>query len=81
MFASKRKPDTLDLYLVGVVPEMQNKGLPAILINAFYETGKKNGIKFVETGPELETNTQVQSLWRFFDATLHKRRRSWKKEF
>lgn len=77
--SSKRKPEVLDLYLVGVKPALRNKGLPAVLIYSMFETGKKLGIRFVETGPELETNEAVQSLWKYFDATQHKRRRSWKK--
>jgi hypothetical protein len=35
----------------------------------------KNGIKYAESNPELETNTKVQSLWEYYDTVQHKRRR------
>lgn len=69
------KAKVLDLYLVGVLPKMQNKGLTAILLNSMTETARKNGVEYAETGPELETNHQVQSLWKHYEAIQHKRRR------
>ena len=74
------KSEVLDLYLVGVLPRMQNKGLTAILLNSMTETARKNKIKYAETGPELETNHQVQALWKHYETKQHKRRRCWIKE-
>ena len=39
-----------------------------------------NGVKYCETGPELETNDDVQSMWKSFDVRRHKRRRCFIKE-
>lgn len=75
-----KQHDVLDLYLVGVVPKMQNKGLTAILLNSMTETARRNNVKYAETGPELETNTQVQALWKHFEVEQHKRRRCWIKD-
>lgn len=75
-----KKTEILDLYLVGVVPSMQNKGLTAILLNSMTETARKNGIRYAETGPELETNNQVQALWKHYETEQHKRRRCWIKQ-
>lgn len=72
--------EILDLYLVGVVPKMQNKGLPAILLHTMTEVARKNNIKYAETGPELETNLQVQALWKHYETRQHKRRRCWIKD-
>lgn len=72
-----QKAEVLDLYLVGVTPEMQNKGLTAILLNSMTATARKNGVKYAETGPELETNHQVQALWKHYEVRSHKRRRCW----
>jgi GNAT superfamily N-acetyltransferase len=72
--------EVLDLYLVGVIPRMQNKGLTAILLNSMTESARKNKVKYAETGPELETNNQVQALWKHYDAKQHKRRRCWIKD-
>lgn len=69
--------EVLDLYLVGVVPRMQNKGLTAILLNSMTESARKNNIICAETGPELETNLQVQALWKHYETQQHKRRRCW----
>jgi len=69
-----------DLYLTAVRPEMQNKGVNAMLI---YESNKaflRNGIKFVETNRELESNAKIQAQWRFYDARQHKKRRVYVKE-
>ena len=70
----------LDLYLVGVLPKMQNKGLTAVLLNSMTEVARKNNIKYAETGPELETNNQVQALWKHYETKQHKRRRCWIKD-
>jgi GNAT superfamily N-acetyltransferase len=78
--ASYKKAEVLDLYLIGVIPRMQNKGLTAILLNSMTEAARKNKVKYAETGPELETNNQVQALWKHYDTKRHKRRRCWIKD-
>ena len=75
------KNDTLEMFLVAIKPEYQKKGLPVILIKKMLDTCIENGVKYCETGPELETNKNVQSMWRNFDdVRQHKRRRCWIKE-
>lgn len=72
------KNDTLEMFLVAIKPEYQKKGLPVILIKEMLKVCIENGIKYCETGPELETNKNVQSMWRNFDdVRQHKRRRCW----
>ncbi len=78
--APYQKAKVLDLYLVGVTPDMQNKGLTAVLMNSMTLTAAKNGIEYAETGPELELNHQVQALWKHYRTENHKRRRCWIKE-
>ena len=67
--------DTLDLFLVAVTPEYQNKAVNAIMMNHVLKGCLKMGIRKAETGPQLETNHQVQSQWNFFKTEQHKRRR------
>ncbi|MDI9510055.1 MAG: hypothetical protein GX319_08190 [Clostridiales bacterium] len=74
------KTEVLDLYLIGVVQRMQNKGLTAILMHSMTESARKNKVKYAETGPELETNVQVQALWKHYETKQHKRRRCWIKD-
>lgn len=74
------KNDTMEMYFVAVDPSLQNQGLPAVLINCLLKNLIKNKVKYCETGPMLENNTAVQSLWRRFDKVQHKRRRCFIKE-
>lgn len=72
---SLKRNDTLDLLLIAVEPSLQGKGLNAVIMDHLLQGAIKMGIKKVETGPTLETNTKVQSQWKFFQRTQHKRRR------
>ena len=72
--------DVLDLYLVGVMPKWKDKGLPAVLIDSMTKSARETGMKYAETGPELETNKQVQAMWKYFDVEQHKKRRCWIKD-
>ncbi len=69
------KNDTLEMFFVAVKPEYQSLGLPAILINTLAKKIIENGVKYCETGPMLETNTAVHSMWRHFEKRQHRRRR------
>ena len=78
--ALKGHNDVLEMFFIAVEPEYQGKGVPAIIMNQMLKMCIKNGVKYCETGPELENNESVQSLWKGFDARQHKRRRCWKKD-
>ena len=71
---------SLDLYFIAVRPDMQNTGVSAVILNEFTKNGIKNGIRWAETGPELEENTRVQALWKEFEARQHRRRRCYMKD-
>lgn len=77
--ALRRKNDTLEMYFVAVSPEYQRQGVPAILITTLLDKAQKHKIKCCETGPMLETNEAVHSLWKPFEKTQHKRRRCYVK--
>lgn len=74
------KNDTLEMFFIAVKEEHQKKGIPAIIINHILQVCIDNGIKYCETGPELETNEDVQSMWKSFNVRRHKRRRCFVKE-
>jgi hypothetical protein len=42
---------------------------------------QKNGIKKVESNPNLEDNKDVQAQWKYFENRQHKRRRCFIKLF
>lgn len=74
------KNDTLEMYFVAVKPELQSQGIPAVMMNELLKVCIKNGVKICETGPQLETNGHVQSMWKCFDKRQHRRRRCFIKE-
>ena len=67
--------DTLEMYLVAIKPEYQGFGLNAILMHDVTKCAMKNGIKYAETGPELEENYKVRSQWDNYNADLIRKRR------
>lgn len=77
--ALKGKNDTLEMYFVAVDPRHQLAGIPALLIDTLTKKCIENGIACCETGPMLETNGAVHSLWHYFDKEQHKRRRCYVK--
>ncbi len=76
----KGKNDRVDLLLVAVKPEYQNKGVNALLFQDLIPYYQKNGYKWAESNPEMETNAKVQSQWEYFNYRQHRRRRSFYKE-
>lgn len=70
----------VDLYLIGVIPEYQNKGVNALLFDDLIPVFQRAGIKYAESNPELETNTAVQMQWNYFERIHHKTRRAYIKE-
>jgi GNAT superfamily N-acetyltransferase len=74
------KPQIIDLYLIGVLPEYRNKGVNALVLNDLIPIMHELGSDYAESNPELETNTAVQSQWDYFQAEHHKTRRAFIKE-
>lgn len=72
--------ECLDLLLVGVKPEYQNKGVNALLFYDLIPAYAKLGFKYAESNVELETNDKVQAQWSYFNHEVHKRRRAYIKE-
>ena len=75
-----KHPTRLDFLLVAVKPEYQIKGVFAMVFNDLLGNYLQMDLVDVESNPELETNTKVQSQWNDFEKELHKRRRAFKKE-
>ena len=76
-----RHPEVIDMYLVAVKPEYQERGVIAIIMNALNKSAIEAGVKFSETNAELETNFKVQSMWKDYEKVQHKRRRAFIKKF
>lgn len=76
----KGKNDRVDLLLVAVHPDYQNKGVNALLFQDLIPYYIKNGYKYAESNPEMESNAKVQSQWEYFTTRQHRRRRSFAKK-
>ena len=79
--ALKSKPKVIDLYLTGVLPEYQSKGVNALLFNDLIPVYKSVGAIYAESNPELETNNAVQAQWDYFKREHHKTRRAYIKKW
>ena len=72
-----RRAEMLDLLLVAVKPEYQNKGVNALLFDDLIPIYKELGFHYAESNPELELNGKVQAQWDYFKTEQHKRRRAY----
>ncbi|MDE5876069.1 MAG: N-acetyltransferase [Muribaculaceae bacterium] len=72
--------DRVDLLLVAVHPNYQNKGVNALLFQDLIPYYQAKGYEYAESNPEMETNSKVQSQWEYFDYRQHRRRRSFAKK-
>ena len=70
----------MDLLLVAVKPEFQNKGANALLFQDLIPHYIRKGYRYAESNPEMETNGKVQSQWEYFNTRQHRRRRSFRKQ-
>ena len=75
----KRRSHILDLMLVAVKPEYQNKGVNALLFSDLIPVYQQLGFEYAESNVELELNGKVQAQWDYFKTEQHKRRRAFVK--
>ena len=74
------KTDTVDLLLIGVLPEYRKKGANALIFADLIEQYRRYGFKWAEAMPQMETNTGVQSQWQYLESEQHRRHRCYKKK-
>jgi GNAT superfamily N-acetyltransferase len=74
-----KKYDVIDLYFIAVDPNHQGRGIIAMIWEDGLVEGVKNGVRYAETGPELEFNEHIQNQWKNFESVEHKRRRCYTK--
>ena len=72
--------DLVDLMLIAVKPEYQNKGVNSLIFNDLIEVFNRHGYTHAESNHELELNTKVLQQWEYFENEQHKRRRAYTKE-
>ena len=72
--------DVVDLMLIAVKPEFQNKGVNSLLFTDLIPCFNEYGYKYAESNRELELNSKVLKQWEYFERDQHKRRRAFTKE-
>ena len=72
-------PNHIDLALIAILPEYQNKGLNAVVLNHLIDGMVDFGIQYAETNLMLEDNTRIHHTWDMFDYIMHKKRRAFVK--
>ncbi len=69
-----KHPQVLDMLLVGVVPEYQDKGANALIFAEIMPEAIKDGYEWAETHHQLEDNIPSQAQWKNLDCEIHKKR-------
>ena len=77
---AKMFPKNVTLFLIGVHPDYQNKGVTAVLFDSLLKTLKNKGIKDCIRTPELKDNTAVSNLWKNFSPVTYKTRCTYTKD-
>lgn len=72
--------EALELLLIAVEPEYQNRGVHAILFNEIIPNLIKGGFKYGESNAEMESNTKVQNIWNLYEKQFMRRRRVYSKQ-
>ena len=70
----------INLYLIGIHPDYQKRGVTAIIFNSFIQTLKKKGIKICRRTPELIDNISIDKICENFSPELIKTRSTFKKK-
>ena len=74
------KTDTVDLLLIGVLPEYRSKGANALIFDDLIRQFQRYGFDWAVTGPQMETNEGVLSQWQYLESNQIRRHRCYKKE-
>jgi len=75
--ALKFKNPVIDLLLIAVRKDYQNRGVNALFFSDMIPHMIRNGVEYCESNPELSSNFKVQSQWDAFEHVNHKRRRAY----
>lgn len=75
-----KKPDTIDLMLTGIDPELQGMGYVAMFMVELQRTAQENGVRYAETTGMLENNHKAVQTWKNYEHIQHKRKRCFIKQ-
>jgi hypothetical protein len=69
-----KRSDTVELLLIGVLPEWRARGVVALVFRDLIATYNKLGFKYAETNAMLEDNFKIQAIFSSFEREVHKKR-------
>jgi len=75
----KHTADTVDMLLIGVLPEYRTKGATAIIFDYLIRQYQAYGFTWAEAMPQMETNHGILSQWDYLESIRHRRLRCYKK--
>ena len=73
------KTDTVDLLLIGVLPEYRQKGANSLIFDDLIRQFQRYGFRWAEAMPQMESNEGVRSQWQYLESEQHRRHRCFKK--
>lgn len=71
--------DTVDLLLIGVLPEYRQKGANALIFDDLIRQFQRYGFRWAQAMPQMESNEAVRSQWQYLESIQHRRHRCFKK--
>ena len=74
-----KHPKSLDLGVIGSLPEYRLKGISSVLIAKVAKLLYEGKIEYAETNLMLESNHSIHNQWKTFHSIEHKRRRAYLK--
>ena len=74
------KTDTVDLLLIGVLPEYRQKGANALIFDDLIRQFRRYGFRWAEAMPQMEANEAVRSQWQYLESRQHRRHRCFRKD-
>ncbi len=80
LLRAKNHSKAVLFYLIGILPEYQNKGVTALIFKEYYETFTAKGIVDCIRTPELDENHSIHNLWKNWNPIIHKRRATYIRE-
>ena len=76
----RHRTDTVDLLLIGVLPEYRSKGANALIFDDLIHQYQRYGFRWAVTGPQMESNEGVLAQWQYLDSEIVRRHRCYRKE-
>jgi len=77
LLKAMRNNDVVHMYLVGVRPDYQGKGVLALVYHELNKVYMEKGIKLALTHPQLEENFKAVSIWKNYEGRVNIKRRCW----